>query len=48
MLFVQKDKSGIRGMYQSMIFVPNETIIDKLQESTKDRAVNDAIEMFNE
>ncbi|XP_014778869.1 uncharacterized protein LOC106875293 [Octopus bimaculoides] len=47
-LFMQKDESGIRGQYQSMIFVPNESIIAKLQQSTKTRATNEALKMFNE
>ncbi|XP_029638275.1 uncharacterized protein LOC115213439 [Octopus sinensis] len=47
-LFMQKDTSGIRGQYQSMVFVPNEAVIAKLKQATKIRAANEALEMFNE
>ncbi|GAB1602306.1 uncharacterized protein LOC115232471 [Argonauta hians] len=45
-LFVQKDESGIRGQYESKIFRPNETVMEKLRTEVKEKAMRMAQGMF--
>ncbi|XP_029658213.1 uncharacterized protein LOC115232471 [Octopus sinensis] len=45
-LFVQKDASGIRGLYQSKVFRPNPTILGKLRADVRERAMKAAQDMF--
>ncbi|GAB1606693.1 uncharacterized protein LOC115210937 isoform X1 [Argonauta hians] len=44
---IQKDESGIKGLYESTKFVPRESILKGMRASSRARAIQEADDMFN-
>ncbi|XP_014778870.1 uncharacterized protein LOC106875294 [Octopus bimaculoides] len=45
-LVVQRDESGIKGQFESKIFRPNKTVLNRMQDSVRQKAMKEAQEAF--